>query len=98
MADSQDIFNRIVACNNNTLEKYFIHMRVYKAGEHSVLFKSMTYGNSWESATVGVYNPWKSDGELGRTTYTIKEIKRADFYKLTATGKKVYNEAHGITA
>ncbi len=98
LADSQDIFNRIVACNNNTLEKYFIHMRVYKAGEHSVLFKSMTYGNSWESATVGVYNPWKSDGELGKTTYTIKEIKRADFYKLTATGKKVYNEAHGITA
>lgn len=96
--NSQDIFNLIVACNNNTLEKYFIHMRVCGTGTHSVLFKSMTYGNNWESATVGVHNPWKSDGELGRTSYSIKEIKRADFYKLTAAGKKAYNEAHGITA
>lgn len=98
--NSENIFNRIVACNNNTLEKYFIHMRVGNGsdGAHSVLFKSMTYGNGWESATVGVHNSWKSDSHIGKTTYTIKEIKRADFYKLTAAGKKVYNEAHGITA
>lgn len=92
---SQDIFNHIVKTTSNTSEKYFIHLRVHNGG-HSVLFKSMTYGNNWESATVGVYNPWKQTKDdpesLYKTKYGITEIARADFYKLTAAGKKAYNE------
>ena len=86
--NSQKIFDRIIKSYNNTLETYFIHMR-YK--QHSVLFKSMTYENDWTSATVGVYNPWNSSGALGRTSYSLKDINRADFYKLTAAGKDIYN-------
>ena len=91
----KNIFNRIIATTSDTSEKYFIHLRVHNGG-HSVLFKSMTYGNDWESATVGVYNPWKQTKDdpesLYKTSYGITEIARADFYKLTAAGKEMYNK------
>ena len=83
----QNIFDRLVQSARNTEEVYFTHMRV--GDGHSVLFDSLTYSDekNYKTSTLSVLDPWQG-GKYGPKSWN--DITRADFYKLTQTGKDLY--------
>lgn len=83
----QSIFDRLVKNARNTEEVYFTHMRV--GDGHSVLFDSLTYSDekNYKTSTLSVLDPWQG-GKYGPKSWN--DITRADFYKLTQTGKDLY--------
>ena len=85
----QSIFDRLVKNARNTDEVYFTHMRVGVGDGHSVLFDSLTYSDekNYKTSTLSVLDPWQG-GKYGPKSWN--DITRADFYKLTQTGKDLY--------
>lgn len=83
----QSIFDRLVKSSRDESEVYFTHMRVN--GSHSVLFDSMAYTDekNYKSSTLSVMDPWQG-GKFSPKSWS--DISRADFYKLTQTGKELY--------
>lgn len=83
----QKIFDRLLKNSKNQDEVYFSHMRVNDS--HSVLFDSMTYTNEndYKSSTLSVMDPWQG-GNYGPKSWS--DISRVDFYKLTQSGKELY--------
>lgn len=83
----QSIFDRLVKSSRDESEVYFTHMRVN--GSHSVLFDSMAYTDekNYKSSTLSVMDPWQGGG-YGPKSW--RDISRADFYKLTQSGKEIY--------
>ncbi len=84
----QKIFDRILTSSKNQDDVYFVHMRVN--GSHSVLFDSLSYKdeNDYKSSKLSVMDPWQG-GKYGPKSWA--DISRADFYKLTQSGKDIYN-------
>lgn len=85
----QGIFERLIASSESQNEIYFVHARVKNGGYlHSVLFDSMTYTdrNDYKSSSVNVMDPW----EGGKKRNFWDSLVRTDFYKLTESGKELY--------
>lgn len=83
----QSIFDRLLQSQKAADEVYFTHMRVNNT--HSVLFDSLAYSDAgdYKSSTLVVMDPWRG-GKYGPKSWS--DISRADFYKLTQTGKDLY--------
>ena len=83
----QKIFDRLLKNSKDQNEVYFSHMRVNDS--HSVLFDSMTYTDEkdYKTSTLSVMDPWQG-GAYGPKSWS--DISRADFYKLTQSGKELY--------
>ena len=83
----QSIFERLVKNAKNLSEVYFSHMRVNE--RHSVLFDSMSYSDEkdYKTSSLSVMDPWQG-GKYSPKSWS--DISRADFYKLTQTGKELY--------
>ncbi len=90
--ETNKIFNRLVKSYNDSKNVYFVHMRVLD-NSHSVLFKSMEYGENTrpEDARINVLNPWRDSERTSMKVETLGQVDRADFYKLTESGKEMYN-------
>lgn len=83
----QNIFSRLVENSKSQSDVYFTHLRINDS--HSVLFDSLTYDDpsNYKSSKLSVMDPWKG-GDYGPKSWN--DVSRADFYKLTQTGKEIY--------
>jgi hypothetical protein len=83
----QSVFNRLVENSKSQSDVYFTHLRINDS--HSVLFDSLTYDDpgNYKSSKLSVMDPWKG-GDYGPKSWN--DVSRADFYKLTQTGKEIY--------
>lgn len=83
----QSVFDRLLKNSKDQNEVYFSHMRVNDS--HSVLFDSLSYTDekNYKTSTLSVMDPWQGGAYAPKSW---SDISRADFYKLTQTGKELY--------